>query len=124
MSDLIIIDKNTYKLMKYVYRHQEVSLASLERKFGDDSSVAVCYLCSMEYGAYRRPDKTLTYDTSVLDSRGFFGLTIPGNQYVESRSLSFTKWIVPTIISVLALIASVAALIASMGNEIIVHLVK
>lgn len=110
--------------MKYVYRHNEVKLGDIYNKFGRDGISNMCYLCQVQYALYRKPDGVLTLDTSSLDNNGSFGLVHPGNCYVENRKLSFTKWVVPTLISVLALITSVAALISSLSNEVFVHLIK
>lgn len=120
----IFIDSETYKVMKYVYRHNEVKLGDIYDKFGRDGISNMCYLCQVQYALYRKPDGVLTLDTSSLDNNGSFGLVHPGNCYVENRKLSFTKWVVPTLISVLALITSVAALISSLSNEVFVHLIK
>ena len=120
----VFIDSETYKVMKFVYRHNEVKLSVIYDKFGRNGITDMCYLCDIHYSLYRNPKGELTYDTSHLDNNGSFGLVYPGNSYVENRKLSFTKWVVPTLISVLALITSVAALIASLSNDVFVHLIK
>ena len=117
MSDeIVVIDRRTFKLMKYVYRHDHVSLSVLDKRFGkkiDSVSAIISYLCHSHYGAYRSPGKSWTFDTSYMEDRGYFGLTIEGNKYVEDRIFSFLNWYLSTVISILAVLISFIALIMS-----------
>lgn len=124
MQEPVVIDKGTYKVLKYLYRHKEIALSKIREKYGEDGMIAAMYLCPKQFAAYRDESGHLTFDISVTSTSGSIGLTPLGKKYVEDHVANFTKWIIPTLISVLALITSVAALIASMGNEITVHLIK
>lgn len=86
--------------------------------------ISAMYLCPKQFAAYRDESGHLTFDISNTSTDGSIGLTPPGKKYVEDRIASFTKWIIPTLISILAHITSVAALISSMSSEITVHLIK
>jgi hypothetical protein len=123
-SEPFIIDKQCYKIMKYIYRHKEVTIGELREKFGKDKADYILYLCPAHYAAYRDVTGKLTYDISSTSHDGLIGLTPNGNKYIEDRRDSFIKWIIPTLISILALVTSVSALITSMSNEITVYLAK
>lgn len=124
MQDPVVIDKKTYKVMRYIYRHHEISLNKIGEKFGEDGIASALYLCPKHLAAYRDNAGILTFDITHTSSDGLIGLTVPGNKYIEDRSSSFIKWCIPTLISILALITSVAALIASMSNELTIHLIQ
>lgn len=117
MDAPIIIDKHTYRIMRYVYRHHEVKLHKIRKKFGRDGIVCLSMLVSAHYALYKDPDGTYTFDTSSIDPNGSFGLVLPGNKYVENRRQSFMQWFVPTFISLLALIISVASLFYSPNDS-------
>lgn len=101
------ITPEIYKLMKYTYRHKEVTLAELTQKFGEQAHSTVCYLCSIQFGVIRKQDETLTLNTEKLSSRDKFGLMIPGEHYLWDRSTLTRNFLVPTIISIVALVLSV-----------------
>lgn len=113
MENPCIIDKNTFKVMKYIYRKQEVKLSCISKKFGEDAIIFALYLCPSQYAAYRNEDKTLTFDISHTSSEGSIGLTPLGNKYVEDRCESFVKWLLPLIISSISVAISLMALATS-----------
>lgn len=124
ITEPFIIDKQRYKVMKYIYRYKEVPLGKIRKKYGENGFISAIYLCPEHYAAYRDTTGRLTYDISSTSYDGLITLTPLGNKYIEDRQDSFIKWVIPTFISVLALITSIAALIASMSNEITVYLAK
>lgn len=113
METPCIIDKNTYKVMKYIYHKHEVKLFKITEKFGDDVTAASLYLCTHQYAAYRDEAKMLTYDISHTSSEGSIGLTPLGNKYVEDRQEAFIKWFVPLVTSSISVAISLMALAAS-----------
>lgn len=118
MNGSIFIDKQTYKIMCYVYRHHEVKLSKIEEKFGREGISSLLLLVSSQYALYKTPDGLYTSDTTSIDSDGSIGLIPPGNVYIENRRQSFIQWFVPTFISLLALIASIASLLFSPNNSL------
>ena len=108
-----IIDGNTYKVMNYLYRHKEVKLHKLNRKFGDETAGLARALCPHYYAAYRDEDGRLTFDTSVTSTDGSIGLTPLGNKYVEDRREAFIKWFVPLVTSTTSVAVSIIALAIS-----------
>ena len=128
MENPIVIDRSTYKFMRYVYFHSEVRLCKLYKKFDHNDSrdvvvPSIMALCGAKFGAYRRPDGSLTFDYSNISFDGSFGLTPEGNKYVEDHMTSSFQWMSTTLISFSARILSLISLIASFSNEIFVHIV-
>lgn len=113
MDKPFIIDKKTYSVMKYIYRHHEVHLYKIRKKFGDDGLTSAIYLCPAFYAAYRDEKGHLTFDISSTSDMGKIGLTPPGNKYVEDRREAFIKWFVPLIVSSVSVAISLMSLAVS-----------
>ena len=130
MENPVVIDRSTYKFMRYVYFRSDVSIDKLYNKFDrrrkprDIVLPCIITLCSSQFGAYRRPDHSITFDFSFIEPSGRFGLTPLGNQYVENRMSSSFKWVMTTFISLFAIFISLLSLVASFHNDIFVHIVK
>lgn len=119
------ITKATYKIMKYLYFHKGVSVDTLERARGDFALDHASYLCRHEFAVYRNSDGNYSYDASAISFDGSFTLTLAGEQYVENKLSSFYRWLIPTIISLTALILSIVSLINSVSPlEVFVHLIE
>ncbi len=113
METPYIIDANTYKIMKYIYRKHEVKLHRVARKYGEEAATIALYLCPEKYAVYRDENGTLTFDISNTSQYGSIGLTPLGNKYVEDRRESFVKWFVPLVTSSISVAISIIALAAS-----------
>jgi len=120
----IVIDRKTYKIMRYIYLHNGASLAKIGKKFKKDGVTTATYLCPAQYAMYSEQEGKYTFDISSTSYDGMVYLTAKGNQYVENRISCFAQWIVSTLISFIALIISFIALFTAGNNEIIVHLIK
>ena len=124
MDSPIIITNKIYKVMKYLYRHKEVSLQQLEDIFGENVYDQIHYLCRHRYAVYKGMDSQYTYDTSTMSFDGVAALAMEGEKYVEEKRSSFLRWLIPTTISIVALIVSFLALYASLlTQEVFVHLI-
>lgn len=109
-----VIDQQTFKIMRYIYRKHEVRLELIGRKFGDDGIVSALYLCPAHYAAYRNNEtKQLTFDISDTSYKGSIGLTPLGNKYLEDRREAFVKWFVPLVTSSISVAVSLIALATS-----------
>lgn len=108
-----IVDKEIYKIMKYLYRHQEVRLGKISRKFGEHSVSVALSLCPQHYAAYRDEQKRLTFDITSTSAKGSIGLTPLGNQYVEDRRRSNVICYTPILLSAVSVIVSIVALLVS-----------
>lgn len=112
-----IIDGNTYKVMKYLYRHKEVKLHKLYRKFNQEIVDASMYLCPNYYAAYRDEEERLTFSIANTSANGSIGLTPLGNKYVEDRREAFIKWFVPLVTSTTSVAVSIIALAISIFTK-------
>lgn len=109
----IIIDKSSFKIMKYLYKHGEVELGEIEHIFGKDNTTILFYLCHMQHVAHRHQDGHLSFDVSYIDSNDKFVLLPPAKAYVENRHFQFMKWLFPLVISVFSLALSVVSIVIS-----------
>ncbi len=113
MATPFIIDKDTYKVMKYLYRHKEIKLYKIEKRFNSEMLCSALYLCPQQYAAYRDESGHLTFDITNTSTNGSIGLTPLGNKYVEDRNESFIKWFVPLVTSSISVAISMIALATS-----------
>lgn len=123
----IIIDSQTYKIMKYLYGKNFVKFKDIRRKFGDDPAQLVCELCRGNYALIRTPDGHITDKTSVLGDDYEVALIVPGNKYVEDRRSSNITSFVPVFVSIVSAIVSICSLIISLSSshsEFFVHILK
>ncbi len=127
MAQKIIIDHMTYKIMKYMYGKNGVLFKEIVRKFGEDNACLVFELCRIGYAVHRKPDGSLTQDTSYIYPRSKFALLVPGNKRVESiRESKMIRW-TPIFLSGVSVFVSIVALIislCSMNSEIIVRILN
>lgn len=126
MDNDIIIDKKMFKMMKYLYKKNDAKISVLHKKFKDDARL-LPYLCDYKYALYKKPDGTLTFESSHIHRDGTLGLTPLGNKYVENKRETFLQWFVPILISCLSAVISLLAIAISIfcnSQEIFVHIVK
>ena len=126
-DEKIVIDKSTYKIMKYLYRHGETLYSVISKKFGEDNAISVCSLCRFHYVAHRKEDKSLTYETSVIYEKSKFGLTPKGNKFVEDRKEAKIVTFTPVFVSIISICVSIISFMISLvssNQEIFVHLLK
>ena len=115
MTDNIVIDRNTRKMMSYLYRHGETLYSVMSRKFGEDTATFLCELCRGEYAAHRKEDLTITFDTSIIYEKSRIALTVKGNKYVEDYRQSQVITYTPIFVSVVSLMVSIVGLIISIS---------
>ena len=114
MEPIYAIDKNLFKTMKYIYRNHGASLKSIRTKYGKSQLVAVLYLCPAHYAAYKAPGSSvLSYNVSSVVDEGMIYLTMLGNKYIEEHKIDAFRWIFTSIISLISLSVSVAAILVS-----------
>lgn len=126
----MVLDKRTFKIMRYIYRkheasYHEASYKELSDKFNDDDLSILSVLCDSLYAMYRPPKGAPTKDTSTLHLDGIFALTPPGNRLVEDRIRTNIQLIAPIIVSIVSLLVSITSLVIAVifqNNEFIVHL--
>ena len=114
---MIHFDRKTLAVLRYISRHGErgVSWQQLRRRFGEDcANPFLLETLSRELYTVTRGHcrEWLSFDASwdkiVYDD--FMSFCTPkGSELLEARSFNFWKWVIPTLISVSALIVSVIA---------------
>lgn len=123
----MIIDKNAYKIMKYLYRHGEVRFDLISKNFGEDNACALFDMCRCVLVLHRLPNGSLTTDTSFVSFDSTFGLTPAGNKIVEERRKNNILCATPILLSIVSVLTSIVALLVSAfnsGNEFFIHLIK
>lgn len=110
---MIYFDKKSLKVLRYIYSRKDkgVTWGKLQNKFQKDANIL--FLESLSIEGY-----TVTKDESgnwidfknygIHRNSEFVSYCTPkGNELLETRMFNFWKWVIPTIISVAALIVSV-----------------
>ena len=114
---MIYIDKKTLKILRYIKRSKDngVSWGTLRKKFGEETadSTLLSALSKEEYTATKNEKGEWVYpDEFKIVGDDFRSFTLPkANQIIERECFDFWKWIIPTLISVAALIISALALL-------------
>lgn len=127
ISDDIIIDNKTYKIMKYLYNKHGVLFSTIEAKFGSDNACALFGLCRAGYAAHILPNGILTQDVSVISKGSKFALMTPGNKRVEEIREAKLLRRLPILLSAVSVLTSLVALIISIltsNSEIFVHVLS
>lgn len=109
---VIYFDRKTLSILKYIYRSGDrgVSWEQLRSKYGDKAPVSLLVnLDIAEYTVTKDQNGNWIYDKDKFRStHGTFRsfCTSKGNELIETRCFNFWKWIIPTIISIVALVVS------------------
>lgn len=125
---MIYFDNNTFKILKYIKRNKCVSEQNLIDNFGDISFLLIDLSKEGYTIAQNENGNWYSFDTIPYHTNPQFKyyVTPKGNELIEQRKFNFWKWSIPTFISILSLVISIATLLLSVfGNDIIkVMLVK
>lgn len=122
-----VIDKNTYKVMKYIYRKKKTTISNIIHKFKniEEPDVLAIYLCVNKYAVYFDIDRKPYFDAPSYSDFGNVALTPLGNKYIEDKKRLFVQWFVPVMCSISSVLISIIALIISLSNsnnEFFIHL--
>lgn len=115
LSNNIVIDKTTYKIMKYLYGKRGVKIEKIRKKFGEDNCLLVCELCRGKYAALRDSKGNYTQDTSYFPDYFDVCLLVLGNKYIEDHKNSTATRITPIFLSAVSVIVSIIGLIISIS---------
>ncbi len=125
-------DRRTLKILRYIRRHKGVTEDELRTRFkteDDDVSMTLILFVQEGYVVSKDGDgkwcahDEIPYNTAYNHT---YYISTKGNELIEARQASFWKWIVPTILSFVSLLASLGTLLYTLyGDDIIkVLLVK
>ena len=109
MSNPVVVDKRTYKVMKYLYRHEGTSLDFIRKKFGIEGFRSSIHLVGSHLACVSE-DNNYSYDYNGKSATLIY-LTIDGNAYVENRRSGSRRWFITTLISLMALATSIIAIV-------------
>ena len=111
---MIHFDRQTLSILRYIQRSgkQGVTWETIWKKFGEeDANSLLLEVFSEELYTITKghDEEWLAFDDRwdrhvYGDFRSF--CTAKGNELLEKRSFDFWKWVIPTIISVIALVVS------------------
>lgn len=111
-----VITNFTEKLLRYILHHENVTFEEIKNKFPKLDYMDLVLLCLSGYLLCTKPGELPTdfrdgnFTVSTNDQ---FWASPKATQLIEERRQRRWQWIVPTIISALALILSAIALIIS-----------
>lgn len=115
-------DKKIYKLLKAIYRSGDDGIlwGKLRQKFGDDGLHETLDLLGQEQyiankdssGQFLPPEhQHFTSD----DFRAF--CTPKGGEFIYNREIAFRRWLIPSVISVIAILVSVASFVLTLTEK-------
>ena len=119
------IDKENYKILKFIYRKKSVTTQELVEKFGWDGVSSVAILCEQKYAAYKSPEGTLVFVVPSPEPDGIFALTMIGKKYIEDRISTSIRWVVPILISLFSLAISFSTMVLTIfsKSEFWIHII-
>lgn len=112
METECIIDKKLFKTMLYIYRKHGATLETLSRKFGEEECASALNLCRNRYAIYQPGEGSPpTFDISNTSYKGSLYLSRAGNKYIETYLTDTYRWIITSVISILAIIAAILSIV-------------
>lgn len=112
----IAVTNFTEKLLHFIKNHENVTFSDLKSKFSKLDYMDLVLLCLSGYLLCTKPGKIPTDfrdGNFTVSPNDRFWASPKATQLIEERFQRRWQWIVPTIISALALILSAIALIVS-----------
>ncbi len=115
---MLEFDKRNLQIIKYIRKHKKdgVKWEILQKKFGrDDANIFFLEALARELFVVTKNSKGewITFDEKDInrDSQFVAFATPKAHAMIESKNFDFFKWVIPTIISLSALITSIIALL-------------
>ena len=112
-----MIDKESYDVLKFIYKRKSASKQNIEYRFKKMTSAEIDYilyhlrapnhLIENPYTGEQEPGNCPIRDWNT------FEITLAGKAYVEERRQGNRRWRIPVIISVIALVVSISAIVVS-----------
>lgn len=114
---MVVFDKKTLGILKYIHNRSKngVTWATLQKKFGeDDANIFLLEALNKEQYLVTKDieGQWIDFDQPqlIMDSRFVSFATPKANEMIERKYYDFWKWMIPTVISVVALLISILAL--------------
>ena len=117
---MIYFDKKTLSVLRFIKSSGDkgVTWGKLRKKFGDDACVQLLInFTNEEYVVTKDSCGNWIYKNEfpiMLDSDFRSFSTPKANELIETRVFNFWKWIIPTFISLVALVMSIVTFIVQL----------
>lgn len=115
------ITNRTIKVLKFIHRNKDCTFKKIKSKFADIDSMELVLLALTDYVLCLRlgkiPTQFLDGDFSVSDSDQFWA-TPNATKLLEDRKQEWLQWVIPNVISGIALILSIIALLLSQSPQV------
>lgn len=102
------VDKVSYRVLKEVYKRSPRTKTQLVKKFKRDLTSEIDVL--RKYQFIECPFTGLDKDNNLIADYDTYLITQPGKAYVDTRVRDDRRWMIPMIMSAVALIISIIAL--------------
>lgn len=107
----IYLTHEVIRMLRYIRRHKDCTEAEILKRFvKDGGSYVLINLCITDYLLAIRPDGSYTNfkDGEHVTSHDYrYWVTPKGQEFLDNRFDRMWQWVVPTVISVLALAVAV-----------------
>jgi hypothetical protein len=114
---MLVFDNKTLRILKYIHRHTKNGLSweALQKKFGEDeANIFLLEQLNKEMYILTKNTQGEWIDFNEpefgLESQFVSFATPKTNDIIERTRFDFWKWMIPTLISVAALLISIIAL--------------
>ena len=109
------IDRETAKILKTIKKNPKVTRAELREKYDNADDSIMLYLCAKDYLVCIHPNGSVSTfyirEPRFYHPNDTFWLTPKGKAFLEANSSKNLQWLIPTIISVIALLISILSAI-------------
>ena len=107
----VYLTHEVIRMLRYIRRHKDCTEAEILKRFvKDGGGYVLINLCITDYLLAVRPDGSYTNfkDGKLVTSHDYrYWVTPKGQEFLDNRFDRMWQWMVPTVISVLALAVSV-----------------
>lgn len=116
------ITNSTIRILKFILKNQNCTFTEIKQKFGKDADeMELVNLGLMGYIVCTRPDNRPTKFQDgnwVVSSGDRFWASPKTTQLIENRRREWLQWVIPNVISGLALVLSILTLWLSLQPQV------
>ena len=117
-----VIIKSTVKMLKFIWKNPNITFEELQSKFEELDSMELVLLCLTDYLVCTKPGNLPTNFSDgrfIVAPEDEFWASPKTKQLLEERFQRRWQWIVPTVISAIALILSIVSFIMSRTPQVL-----
>lgn len=120
-SHEIVITNETVKLLRFIRKNQNCTFMEIKTRFADLDYMELICLCISGYLVCEKPGKIVTNfrDGQISMSKDYrFWASPKTDQLLQERRRIWLQWIIPNVISGIALILSIITLLLSLMPQV------